>query len=478
MSDTIEDILNRQKEPKDHEVDEDNDFEDEAKRLTKEMEIAINEVKESEFYAGVRKQIRTCEELEHRFSRMLGGSHSHIQIVVYALGSMEFSFASQNQMAIIICIAREFPNWFQPEIQVYDPAFSPADRIVLKNLGCNVLSFNEQCSRIVERPTLFYMPYAFNWLISNVLAANWCPSRINQVVILTNAMKSRTDGSKHSLTFARDYCYYLERMQYLGAIDEYIKPVEIEEAFGIDFNAFAWNFFEIKPDINMYDQLLPVEPSQKKRLELFEEFVKKKTSDYLHDKRCGEMFFMRMFEDNPSCKKNRLKEDSKSCYYWPYRMTGDLRHPRKFRCKTGTPHPEGWIKMNFSAGELSHGFLFGFGVVIYNDKKEIMKKMSGYLNGGDEIKANLKALKSALKWLKSSFCSTASSQVNKLIIEGENLRVIRWINSNGVAPKRYKKILEEVLILMKNFRCVVYHIYEEANSSAMRAYIPTAAQQP
>ncbi|KAM7262682.1 hypothetical protein ACFE04_000365 [Oxalis oulophora] len=345
--------------------DDEDDFNDEAERLTKEIKVTIKDVEESEFYADLCNDIRTSKKFKRYLDHTLGGSHSHVQVVVYALGNIEFSFRSQSQLALIIALTRDFPTWILPEIEVYDPCFSPADKIALKNLGCNVLSIDEHCSRRVERPTLFFMPVANYHSMGDILAANWLPFRINQMIILTNAMAN---------------------------------------------------------------------PCMELRVKMFQEFDKYNIDPYL--------LYLH--------KKKSEKDD---------------RGPRKFRCKPG-PHPKGWIKINFSGRKISER-LARFGYVIYNDKKEIVEKMSGRLEEGDEFEANLEALKQALKSLLLHVCLTSSTVKNLLIINGDNLSVIRWINNNGKAPKKMRKSLEEILLLMKNFHCFVYHIYEEANLSAM-----------
>ncbi|KAM7272438.1 hypothetical protein ACFE04_027101 [Oxalis oulophora] len=482
MSNSMEDMLELDRtitieEPTDDEDTKD-DIEDEAKRITKEVENAIDEVRVSEFYAGLCRKIRTFKKFNKYLKRALGESHSHIQVVVYALGSMEFCFISQYQIAIIIALARDFPTWILPEIEVYDPAFSPADRIALKNLGCNVLSTNEHCSRQVKRPTLFYMPYAETNMIANVLAANWCASRINQIVILMRDMHLRIKSSKYSLTNIRDH--ESERRQYFWAIKDYVKYVYINEKLGTTnpaaFEGFAWHFFQVIPETDKDPLKLPDKPSPVERLKWYEEWTKEQPDhDYLHLKKCSEEYFMELFEDKLDYLDCYLQEQSDSCRHWPYRSYGEgemSRRPRKYRCKS-IHHPKGWIKINFSGKKLCDDIksTVGFGIVIYNDKKEIMQKLSGILDqGDDEIEANLEALKKALNWLKSStFSSTSSSSTDeiKLIIEGDNIRVMRWINSHGAVPEKYRESLVEVLILMKNFRCMVYHIYEEANSPAI-----------
>ncbi|PHT65628.1 hypothetical protein T459_30053 [Capsicum annuum] len=101
---------------------------DEAKRLLKEIELMMNNVENSEFYAGMRLDIKQNETIQKHLFRILG-SHSHVQVVVYALGSIEYSFSSQFQLAVVLLLKRDFSNWIG-NIEIYDPVLSPADIIV------------------------------------------------------------------------------------------------------------------------------------------------------------------------------------------------------------------------------------------------------------------------------------------------------------------------------------------------------------
>ncbi|KAM7263489.1 hypothetical protein ACFE04_001172 [Oxalis oulophora] len=504
--------------------------EDEARRLIKEIEITINEVQESVFYKDFCTSISTWDHFKHHLNQSLG-SHSHIQIVVYSLGSIEHEFNSQSQIALTIALTRDFPTCFLPEIEVYDPVFSPADKIALKKIGCNVLSIEEQATKRVERPTLFYTPGTYAWILGHVLGSNWCSSNINQIMILTNGINDRIEDCASKVNNympEKEYNdvsdYISEREQYLGLIGNYIVNFGIEPSSAIDeyireytriynieestfksydipdwawknydnipnwvFSDYAWSFFHVNSDINMYD-LLPDKPCMEKRLEMFQKFSEKESSyNYnLRIKSFAEKDFMRSFdphwEELFKSQLNYTEEDLEQeaetdRYYWPNRSPGQsLRGPRRFRCVSAPP-PKDWIKINFSARKLCDR-LTGFGLVIYNDKNEIIETRSGKLEGLDEVEANLEALKQALEWLQSliwlqSFSLTSPTTIDrqvKLIIQGDNLSLIRWINSVRKPPRSMKRSLTEVLYLMKEFYyCVVYHIYQEANSAAIEA---------
>ncbi|KAK4366855.1 hypothetical protein RND71_014735 [Anisodus tanguticus] len=160
-------------------------IQDEAERLLKEIEQMTKNVENSKLYAELRFDIEQNETLQKYLFRLLG-SHSHVEVVIYALGSMEYSFHSQFQLAVVLLLKRDFSNWIG-NIEVYDPIMSPADIIVFKKVGLEVLTIDEDCKRQVRRPTMFYMPYPNYYHIGNLLGANWSPSCVNQILLLTNS---------------------------------------------------------------------------------------------------------------------------------------------------------------------------------------------------------------------------------------------------------------------------------------------------
>lgn len=62
------------------------------------------------------------------------------------------------QLALVLLLQKALPGLLQPP-QLYDPAFSDADRLLLQQLGMQVIETNEECRRRVKEPTLFYLPH-------------------------------------------------------------------------------------------------------------------------------------------------------------------------------------------------------------------------------------------------------------------------------------------------------------------------------
>ncbi|KAK6230871.1 hypothetical protein QUC31_002389 [Theobroma cacao] len=208
------------------------DMEEKSKKILQEMETISREVQESEFYSELHKQIKS-EEFQSQFSRVLA-SHSHdVPMVIYALGSLEEGKSSKYQLAIALLLQQDFFNWIT-SIEVFDPVLSPTDIIVLEKLGCTVLTVNEDCERRVERPTLFFMPYVPKNLIGNLLEANWSPSNIHQVILLTNKMSTSLEHYQDLLQEGERYSdriSFKERMEYLEAIQKCIQEIKINGNF-------------------------------------------------------------------------------------------------------------------------------------------------------------------------------------------------------------------------------------------------------
>lgn len=62
------------------------------------------------------------------------------------------------QLALASLLQSLLPGLQQPP-QLYDPAFSELDHQLLEAMGMQVIDHNEQGSRPVQQPTLFYMPH-------------------------------------------------------------------------------------------------------------------------------------------------------------------------------------------------------------------------------------------------------------------------------------------------------------------------------
>ena len=86
------------------------------------------------------------------------------------------------QLSLAMLLKRKF-SWIG-DIEVFDPILSATESRVLENLGCSVLSVNEQGQRQASKPTLFFMPHCEAVLYNNLVQANWRTERLNNIVLI------------------------------------------------------------------------------------------------------------------------------------------------------------------------------------------------------------------------------------------------------------------------------------------------------
>lgn len=102
---------------------------------------------------------------------------------------MEYSYKSQYQFALAVLLRRNFPFQIK-KIEAFDPMFSVRDTLVMEAWGCDVLRENELCRGLAVKPTIFYMPFPDAFLLWNLFNVNWCPSHLNQMVVLSNPLEA------------------------------------------------------------------------------------------------------------------------------------------------------------------------------------------------------------------------------------------------------------------------------------------------
>ncbi|XP_057506366.1 protein SENSITIVITY TO RED LIGHT REDUCED 1-like [Actinidia eriantha] len=133
-------------------------------------------------------------------------------MVIYGLGSIEYTNVSQYQLALAILLKSNFSHWIGG-VEVFTLAIL---------LGCSVLTVNEHCKRQVEKPTLFYLPYLDKDLMGNLLEANWWPERLNKMVVLANSFEALSEQCKKTSTMTMSngkfYSLLREILEYIKAI--------------------------------------------------------------------------------------------------------------------------------------------------------------------------------------------------------------------------------------------------------------------
>ncbi|KAH0711764.1 hypothetical protein KY289_007723 [Solanum tuberosum] len=393
---------------------------DEAERLLKEIELVKKNVENSEFYAGMQLDLKQNKTIQKHIFRLLG-SHSHVQVVIYCLGSIEYSFKSQFQLAVALLLKRDFPNWIG-NIEIYDPCMSPADIIVFEKLGLKVLTVDENCKKRVQRPTMFYMPYPYHYLIGNLLRPNWSSSCLNKIFVLTNSFR-------YTLINMPQCRHALETVVRLERILDFTTEVDIEtsdnQTYASLFSGLAWHFFDVDPN-NDIDKPGCYWLDMQRHLE--EDFLENMKSDM-------------------------TSEDFAEIWV-------DYRGARRLRCNN-VPPPPGWIKLNiYSIGR--KGDQPGRYSGIFQDEKgKCFDRYRGDIDVEDNVIVGLEALRIGL-----AGCVEGRINVPKLIVESDNVILVHYVNGhpepNDTAMHRWKEIFD----MLQRIACVVYHIYEEANEAA------------
>ncbi|XP_009781071.2 uncharacterized protein [Nicotiana sylvestris] len=388
----------------------------------------------SEMYAGMRFDLEQSKTFQQHLFRLLV-SHSHVQVVIYALGSMEYSFHSQFQLAVVLLLKRALPNWIG-NIEVYDPLLSPADMIVLTKLGFEVLTIDENCRRQVRRPTMFYMPVPNYNLLGNLLGANWSLSCINQIFLLTNSFR-------HSLTSISPCSLYGETVQRLERILPFTTEIDIKtsykQIYTNVFSRFACHFFDVDPNIDM-ETSLPVT----------------KITGYIKDG--GQrpwLDWQRYFEE---AFLEYMRSDMTSEEF--AQILGEYRGPRCLRCNS-VPPPLGWIKLNIY-GIGTEGDQPGRYSGVFQDETGMcLGRYSGAIHVEDNVIAGLEALRHGLVR-----CVEGKPNAHKLIVESDNVILVQYVNGHPEPNEITMNRLKEIFDMLERVTCAIYHVYEEANKAA------------
>ncbi|KAH7680001.1 SRR1-like domain-containing protein [Dioscorea alata] len=231
---------------------------EELVKLNHEMEITKFELRDSEYYRKLRDQLEKNHLLKTEISRRLG-SEEQIQMIIYALGSLEYSFSSQYQFALALLMREDIDMLRIGKIEVFDPCITPVDANLIQSFGCNVLSVDEFARRRVEKPTLFFLPCAPYELVANLLEVNWVPSKLENLIILGTSMhhwanlKEQPDPEFDEL----EKLTINDRLRYTQAI--YESSVNFAIYKGDDcwpFHNLHWIFFNLHPGID-FNELLP-----------------------------------------------------------------------------------------------------------------------------------------------------------------------------------------------------------------------------
>ncbi|XP_006351109.1 uncharacterized protein [Solanum tuberosum] len=396
-------------------------IQDEAERLLKEIDLVMKNVENSEFYAGMHLDLKQNETMQKHFFRLLG-SHSHVQVVIYGLGSIEYSFHSQFQLAVVLLLKRDFSDWID-SIVIYDPNMSLADIIVFKKLDLEVLTIDENCKRRAQRPTMFYMPDPYCYHIGNLLGANWSSSCLNRICLLTKSFCDRLTNTPRS---GPD----LEAVIRLERILPFTTEIDIKLSdspmYANLFSGFAWHFFDVDTNID----------------------IGKPGWYWLDIQRNLEEEFL---ED---MKSNMTSEEFAEIW-------GISRGFRRLRCNNVRP-PPGWIKLNIYGIGRKGDQPGQYSGIFQDEKGTCLVRYKGDFDVEDNVIAGLEALRLGL-----ARCVEGKPNAEKLIVESDDLTLVQYVNGRPEPNEKAMDKLKEIFVLLERLTCAtVHYIYEEANEAA------------
>lgn len=194
--------------------------------LFRRILLAKEEVATSEFCSSVLIKLNQgLSELDHTGVK---------KIICYGLGHFLDCVGARYQFGLLLSLK----DHFSASVCVFDPVFYNAEIEVLRELGCEVITVNEEgkhklCRDIV---TLVYLPHCPKQLTNNFLWTNWGPELKNCVIFSNSFSKIFESQPKRILnTSAR----------YILSIIPYTTELDISNSFRYKdiFNDIAIHIF-------------------------------------------------------------------------------------------------------------------------------------------------------------------------------------------------------------------------------------------
>ncbi|XP_054629930.1 SRR1-like protein isoform X2 [Dunckerocampus dactyliophorus] len=148
---------------------------------------------------------RKKSKVSDKFQDSLDSKIWPLQCVCYGLGTFSSCVSARYQLAMMLLLldAGKIPL---KDCFVFDPAFSPGEKDVLRVLGLTVLTENEEGKRLATKPTLFYLMHCGKALYNNLLWKNWSPQCLPLMMIIGNSFSSMRERMIER-EFKRNYSY-------------------------------------------------------------------------------------------------------------------------------------------------------------------------------------------------------------------------------------------------------------------------------
>ena len=161
------------------------------------------------------------------------------ELVCYGLGSFSESYIARYQLVFLLLVIEEM-DIPVCNCHIFDPQFNDEEKVILQDLGLNIIVENEVGKRRCNTKTLFYMPHCGKALYNNLLWANW-GTNLDNVVIIGNSFTSMVERTPQRLL--EDTGHYILKIQpYMTE-----KEVPVTEKFEDVFNDTVIHIFN---DVN------------------------------------------------------------------------------------------------------------------------------------------------------------------------------------------------------------------------------------
>ncbi|KAJ0981233.1 hypothetical protein J5N97_009488 [Dioscorea zingiberensis] len=253
---------------------------EEYSKLMADMRSAFNEVRASKFYRSINDEIRGKPEIISNLEQVFGSrdEQNKIPIVIPRLGSIQYTISARFHLALALLLRAKVGG--ELTICCDELTLNAVEKSAFEAMGCRIIVDGEdgRARWIVDKPTLFFLPFARPEVLGDLLAMNWSPSRMKMMVFLGSSFMAIEGSLIHQLELDSDelpvisvkkLTFVGDRLRYVWAISEYIKELKIGDgeseihadsnATDILFDEICWHFFydlDELEDEDM-DELLP-----------------------------------------------------------------------------------------------------------------------------------------------------------------------------------------------------------------------------
>lgn len=150
---------------------------------SRRLEAAKSDLLVSDYYSSVLVVLRQGLHLIN--------SETVREILCYGLGQFSECMISRYQCALLLLLKDNFGA----KVLVHDPIFSLNECRVLRSIGCEVITENEEgCRKLNGETTLVFLPHCPRQLTDNFLRTNWFPNLLSKCLLLSNSLTNLVES--------------------------------------------------------------------------------------------------------------------------------------------------------------------------------------------------------------------------------------------------------------------------------------------